>query len=434
LSTRVAYDVSFLGRFFDRPAEQSGVYRVVEELLHSLSRRPDVALTAVGLCGDDPLSDSVRAALYVEGRPRDLSCGFSHTFRGRLGLERLYASAFTAAARGTGAAWSRRLRGALYRLAYTYKVDDLRHSLDPREFDVFHSPFLPLPPRELTGPLPRLLTVYDLISVNQPQFMPAEIVALIEAVMASVDPGRDWVACISEFTKQEFCEHTGMQPERVFVTPLAAAENFRPVADAGALKEVRRRYGIPDGEYFLGVGVLQPRKNLAHLIRCFFRLQAEQALPDTHLVLAGAQGWMEEEIFAAATGSTRLRSRVVFTGHVADRDMAALYSGALGFVYPSLYEGFGLPPLEAMQCGAPVITSSTTALPEVVGGAGLTVDPRDEDALCQAMLDVARDAGLRRELRRKGLARAEEFSWGRCAAETARAYRAAAGAPGRPGK
>jgi glycosyltransferase involved in cell wall biosynthesis len=435
LSLRVAYDVSFLARFFDRPGGQSGVFRVVEELLFALARRDDVSLTAVGLCGDEPLADSVRSRLYVESRAARLACGFSHTFRGRLGLERLYASAFTAAAAGEHdrsprAVLMRRLRGLLYRLAYTYRVDGLRHALDAEAFDVFHSPFPRLPPRELTRGLARVLTIYDLIFVNRPEFMPAEIVSFMEAVLRSLDPERDWATCISEFTKRELCERTGMSPARVFVAPLAAAPHFRPVADAGALADARARYRIPGGDYFLGVGVLQPRKNLAHLIRCFDRLLAEQELPDTYLVLAGAEGWMQDEIFAAAAGP-RLRSRVLFTGHVADEDLAALYSGALAFVYPSLYEGFGLPPLEAMACGTPVITSDTTALPEVVGDAGLMVNPSDADALCQAMLRVAGDEGLRRELSRRGLERAAAFSWGRCAVETVRAYEAAVGHPSR---
>jgi glycosyltransferase involved in cell wall biosynthesis len=436
LSVRVAYDVSFLARFFDRPDEQSGVYRSVEEMLYALALRDDLSLTAVGVCGDEPLADSVRSRLYVESRAGRLaSCDFRHTFRGRLGLERLYASAFAADASGElerlprrapRALWLRGLRSLLYRLAYTYRVDELRHALDPGRFDVFHSPFPPLPPRVLTGGAARVLTIYDLIFVNRPEFMPAEIISFMQRVLHSIDAGRDWVACISEFTKEEFCEHTGMAPERVFVTPLAAAPHFRPVREAAALDAARRRYGIPEGDYFLGVGVLQPRKNLAHLIRCFFRLLAEQNLPDTHLVLAGAQGWMQDEIFAAADASSRERSRVIFAGHVADEDLAAVYGGALAFVYPSLYEGFGLPPLEAMACGTPVITSNTTALPEVVGDAGLTVAPTDADALCGEMLRVARDGRLRAELSERGLRRASEFSWARCAAETVKAYGAAA--------
>ncbi|MFZ0751992.1 MAG: glycosyltransferase family 1 protein, partial [Pyrinomonadaceae bacterium] len=179
--------------------------------------------------------------------------------------------------------------------------------------------------------------------------------------------------------------------------------------------------------YFLSLAAPQPRKNLAHLIRCFFRLLEEQPGLDVKLVLAGSksQGWMYDEVFEAAAAAPKYRDRVAFTGFVADEDLAALYSGALGFIFPSLYEGFGLPPLEAMACGTPVISSDATALPEVVGGAGLMVKPTDEDALCEAMLNLLNDSRLRQELRRKGLERASEFSWQRCAAETVNVYRTA---------
>jgi glycosyltransferase involved in cell wall biosynthesis len=320
------------------------------------------------------------------------------------------------------------MRSVLYRLLHTYKMDDLQHWINPREIDVYHSPFLKLPAREVTGRLPRILTIYDLIFINRPDFMPDHLVSFLHEIFKSVDPDRDWATSISEFTKQEYCEHSGMSPDRVFVTPLAAAPHFHPVMDQEEIALARRRYDIPEGNYFLGLGVLQPRKNLSHLIRCFFRVLEEQHLPDTYLVLAGAQGWMYDEIFAEAVGiKSGDRSRVILTGHVADDDLAALYSGATAFVYPSLYEGFGLPPLEAMACGTAVITSNVTALPEVVGSAGRTVSPTDSDALCQAMLDLLLDQGYRQELGRKGLERAAEFSWKRCAEETAKAYQVVAG-------
>lgn len=437
MGIRVAYDITFLSWFFDRPWEQSGVYRVVEELFNALCLSNEVALTAVSLSGDDPLRDSVRSRLSLEGREDKLACDFRHSFRSRLRLTRLYAEVFRSFASGEAdrlshyslrAVYLRRMRGLLYRLIHTYKIDDLRHWVDSDEIDVYHSPFSKLPPRALTGRLPRILTVYDLIFINQPEFMPDYMTSFLHEIFKSVDPERDWIASISEFTKQEYCEHAGMSPERVFVTPLAAAPHFHHISDPDPIALARRRYNIPEGDYFLGLGVLQPRKNLAHLIRCFFRVLEEQHLPDTYLVLAGAHGWMYNEIFAEAEGiKSGDRSRVILTGHVADKDLAALYSGAVAFVYPSLYEGFGLPPLEAMACGTPVITSNVTALPEVVGEAGRTVSPTDSDALCQAMLDLLLNQGYRQELGRKGLERAAGFSWKRCAEQTARAYRVVAG-------
>jgi glycosyltransferase involved in cell wall biosynthesis len=136
---------------------------------------------------------------------------------------------------------------------------------------------------------------------------------------------------------------------------------------------------------------------------------------------------MYDEILAAAESSSKYKSRLIFTGFVAEEDLAALYSGAVAFVFPSLYEGFGLPALEAMACGTPVITSSTTSLPEVVGDAALLVDPMDPDALRDAMSTILSDHSLRADLRRKGLRRATEFSWTRCAELTAGTYYRAVG-------
>jgi glycosyltransferase involved in cell wall biosynthesis len=219
-----------------------------------------------------------------------------------------------------------------------------------------------------------------------------------------------------------------MSPERVKVILLAAAAHFRPVHDAEKIGDARRRYAIPEGDYLLSIANLEPRKNLSHLIHSFLELCAAQPDRDLSLVLVGSKGWMYEDILAVSSNSV-FSSRVIFTGHIPDADLSTIYSGAVAFVYPSLYEGFGLPPLEAMQCGVPVITSNTTSLPEVVGDAAITVDPSDGDALCDAILRVLSDTQLRADLSRKGLARAQDFSWARCAGQTVELYRTAIGHP-----
>ena len=438
MTIRVAYDISLLGQYLGRPESMCGIARVYEEVLFELSKRDDVQVAAVSICGEgDPLQDSIQSHQYFRTQEGRIRGRYVPSFSSRLGLTGLYHNAFSAcppeelaggAGQGVGAALRRGGRSVLYRLSYKYGLDSLRRSFDGGKYDVFHSSYLRLPSRELTGAVPRVLTIYDLIPVLAREYVTPVMTSLFEQILASLDVRRDWVTCISQHTKDEFCEYTGMSPDRAFVTPLAAAPHFHPVEDASRIAEVRSRYGLPEGAYFLSLAAPQPRKNLAHLIRCFFRLLDEQDLPDTYLVLAGstAQGWMYDEIFAAAKGSERHRSRVVFTGYAHDEDLAALYSGALAFVFPSLYEGFGLPPLEAMACGTPVVTSNVTALPEVVGDAGLTVAPDDADALCGAMLSLASDETLRRELGRRGLERAALFSWRNCAEQTVRAYRAAA--------
>jgi glycosyltransferase involved in cell wall biosynthesis len=287
---------------------------------------------------------------------------------------------------------------------------------------------LSLPPRDFTGDLPRVITIYDLIPVTRPDFVTENQTRRFQTLLNRIDVERDWVICISEFTKMEFCERTGMSRERVVAVPLAAAPGFRRIADPEVIAATRLRYHIPEGEYLLCLAAPQPRKNLAHLIRSFFRLLDEQHRPDTYLVLAGSRehGWMYDEVFAAAD-SSKHRSRLIFTGYVAEEDLPVLYSGAVAFVFPSLYEGFGLPVLEAMACGTPVITSNTTSLQEVAGDAALLINPMAPDELCEAMSTILADHSLREELRHRGLMRAAEFSWKTCGDLTAQVYDLAAG-------
>jgi glycosyltransferase involved in cell wall biosynthesis len=170
---------------------------------------------------------------------------------------------------------------------------------------------------------------------------------------------------------------------------------------------------------------LEPRKNIHHVIRCFSKTVLGEEIDDLCLVLVGTKGWDYGKVFEELSRYPALRKRIILTGYVDFEDLAPLYSGALAFVYPSLYEGFGLPPLEAMKCGTPVITSNTSSLPEVVGDAGTMVSPTDEDALCHAMLEIFRDSALRTRMSERSLARADLFSWEKCIEETIRAYRIA---------
>ncbi|HEX8694709.1 MAG TPA: glycosyltransferase family 1 protein [Longimicrobium sp.] len=289
--------------------------------------------------------------------------------------------------------------------------------------DVFHSPGTPLPPRPRGRSPRRLLTVYDLVHVRFPDVYGPAYSQTAQSLLDSVRDG-DWVITTSESTRAELCERGVAPPGRVCVVPLAAdREIFHPCADPVRVRAVREKYGIPDGPYLLSVNPLDPRKNMHHAVRAFARL-AEEAR-DLSFVLVGHAGAGSRHVQEALEEVGGVRGRVILTGYAEDEELAPLYSGATAFVYPSLYEGFGLPPLEAMQCGTPVITSNTSSLPEVVGDAGLMVDPGDIDALCEAMLKVYRDAALRERMRAKSLARAAEFSWERCTEQTLAAYRAA---------
>lgn len=228
------------------------------------------------------------------------------------------------------------------------------------------------------------------------------------------------VIAISESTKRDIVEYLDIPEERIAVTHLAADGAYKPIDDDRLLDEVRARYQL-DGDFLFYVGTVEPRKNLARLIKAYSRL--EPSVRDHYrLVIAGGSGWLNSDIYALVE-SLKLEGSVRFLGYVAAADLPVLYNLATAFAYPSLYEGFGLPPLEAMACGVPVVTSNVSSLPEVVGDAALTVDPTDVDMLSDALGSLLRDEALRASLRRKGLYRAAEFSWERAAKETLAVYR-----------
>jgi glycosyltransferase involved in cell wall biosynthesis len=291
--------------------------------------------------------------------------------------------------------------------------------------DIFHSPAAPLPARAASVRAPgRLLTVYDLSYLRFPQIYGPAYAAVMNAALQSIT-GDDWVITSSQATRCELIERKVASAERIFVSALAAdPATFYPCRDEGALEDVRRRLGIPEGPYLLSVNSPDPRKNLAHAVRAFGRVVRQERVQDLSLVLAGNSGPGSDGVHAAVHAIPGLRDRVRFTGYVADDDLAALYSGALALIYPSIYEGFGLPPLEAMQCGTPVVTSNTSSLPEVVGDAGLMLDPHDEDALSAAVLRLYRDRHFRATLSAASLSRSSSFTWERNIDQTLTAYRA----------
>lgn len=225
----------------------------------------------------------------------------------------------------------------------------------------------------------------------------------------------DRIITISEASKLDIIRHYRVSEKKISVTLLAADEKFRPVPAGAASSSIE---SIP-GPYILNVGTLEPRKNLAGLLRAFADARSK-GMPHT-LVVCGAPGWGRSPL-AGLMRELALDNAVVFTGFVEDADLTHLYAGADFFVYPSLYEGFGLPVLEAMACGTPVITSNVSSLPEVAGDAALLVDPRSMKELSGAMLKLTGDANLRTAMRDRGIIQAARFSWERTAQETWELY------------
>jgi glycosyltransferase involved in cell wall biosynthesis len=294
--------------------------------------------------------------------------------------------------------------------------------------DIYHSTIFEIPKqvRDYKHVKP-FLTIYDLIPIMYPSFFEVKPkrTHFLNAILESLQI-EDWIICISESTKNDLCEYRRVDPFRIFVTPLAADRQvFYPCTSPQRKNIIFEKYSIPDAPFFLGLSTLEPRKNIAHTVKCFLALLAQEKIENVNLVLVGAKGWKYHEIFEAAGCLPELSDRIIFTGFVDDEDLATIYSNALAFIYMSLYEGFGLPPLEAMNCGIPVITSNTSSLPEVVGDAGIMLPPSDRDLLCQAMLKIYSQEGLRNELSVKSLDRCSLFSWNRTCEATIRAYKTA---------
>lgn len=287
--------------------------------------------------------------------------------------------------------------------------------------DIFHSFYYPINNeiRKYTN-LKKVVTVHDLIPILFPELHFNS--SLIQNVIASI--GKDGYAiCVSENTKKDLLNYAPhLSPDRVFVNLLAASKSlFYVCQNEAKFNSIKRKYKLPE-KYFLSVGTLEPRKNVDLVIRAFLKVVKENAIDDLGLVLVGAKGWDYDKIFDEYNNAQELRDRIVITGRVPDEDLASLYSHAHSFYYMSFYEGFGLPPLEAMQCGVATVTSNTSSLPEVVGDAGITLDPKDEESLSKIMLDLYQDDSLRGEFAKKGLNRSALFSWEKSADELVTIY------------
>ncbi len=273
--------------------------------------------------------------------------------------------------------------------------------------DLFYSPDFVLPP-QMTGR--RVLTVHDLAFLVHPECAVPSLEWYLHRAVGRAIARADLILADSENTRQDLIRLRGVEPERVQVLYAGVGPAFSPVQDRALLAGVRARYTLPE-RFLLTVGTIEPRKNLPRLFAALASLPEPLRLP---LLVVGKRGWLYEETFAAVA-RLGLEGQVRFLGFVPDADMPALYTLALALVYVPVYEGFGLPPLEAMACGTPVLTSSTSSLPEVVGEAALQVDPADGEAIAAGMRRLVEDAGLRAQLRQAGLAQAGRFSWERSA-------------------
>jgi len=300
----------------------------------------------------------------------------------------------------------------LIRIPLTLSAELRKHPVDVLHVQFTAPPFCPCPV---------VVSVHDLSFEHLPQTFLRRSRTQLRLTVRHSARRADRILTLSEHTRGDVIETYKIDPAKIIAIPLAAPAHFGPIDDAKELQRVRHTYGI-DGEYVLSVGSIQPRKNLVRLIKAYASLQGVQTRNRSpKLVIVGKRGWLYDETLRALE-ETGVKDSVVLTGYVPESDLPALYSGALCFVYPSYFEGFGLPPLEAMKCGAPVVVGNATSLPEVVGDAGLKVDPFDISAIAGAIKELVNNSELRTELRVKGLKRAELFDWRNTARQTLKVY------------
>ena len=291
-----------------------------------------------------------------------------------------------------------------------------------RRYELYHE----LNSVPLGFPAPVVLTILDLSVRLYPETHPGVRVEIFNRYFYNSLKHVRRIITISGAIKKELVEMLGVPTDRIDVIHLAADEHFRPIPPA-QVRGYLRQQGLPE-RYILYLGTLEPRKNLAFLLRAYadlpFRLRSRFPL-----VLAGFKGWPGDDspyrALEREVEELGLNDRVIFTGFVPEADLPFLYNGAVAFVFPSIYEGFGLPPLEAMQCGVPVIASDVPALAEVIGGAGDLLRVEDQSAWTAGLAKVLEDAEYREELSRRGISRARSFSWDKCARQTIATYEAA---------
>lgn len=262
-------------------------------------------------------------------------------------------------------------------------------------------------------------TLHDLIFLRYPEYHLPYNRWYLAFTMPRYLRAAEVVITPSEWSKQDAIKYYGLPESKIKVIPEAPAPTFQPVTDWALLNHIRQKYNLPQ-KFILHVGTIEPRKNLSRLLTAFQPLLADW--PDLKLVLIGKRGWLYESFFRHLR-TLGLEDCVIFPGYVAEADLPAFYQLAEVFVFPSLYEGFGLPPLEAMACGAPVISSNSSSLPEVVGDAGILIDPTDTAALSSALRHVLSDAERRQDLRLRGLVQAQKFSWRKVVDELEAVYR-----------
>lgn len=291
------------------------------------------------------------------------------------------------------------------------------YGIKKNKIDVFHEPFFTAP---IIKRCPTVITVYDVSFLYIPFCYTFRTRLYLKSLLPMSLKRSDLIIAISKNTKKDIIDNFSISPDKIIVIYPGVEEDFKPVEDREELERVKRLYKIR-GDFILSTGGLSPRKNFIRLIKALKMLRDNKKI-DLKLVIVGVKGWMYEPIFKEIS-INGLERDVLFCGHVPKEQLVRLYNAAAAFIYPSLYEGFGMPILEAMACGCPVVASKVSSMPEACGDAALLIDPKNIEALSDAIYKMITDEPLRKDLIRKGMNQAKKFSWQKTAEETLTVYR-----------
>lgn len=280
--------------------------------------------------------------------------------------------------------------------------------------DIYYSTYFPIPEQvRMNRNIKKVYTVHDIIPIIHPEYFSSSFNEKILIEVIDNIKTDDFVISVSESTKRDILKYRhDLIEKQIIVSHLAASDKFYKVTDFTKIEYIKNKYKINCEKYILSVCTIEPRKNLGVLIKAYKSLLENTPEFNVKLVLIGSYGWNSGQLIKDIEEiNSNYQTPIILTGFIPDDDLADLYSGAFMFVYPSLYEGFGLPVLEAMQCGLPVITSNNSSLPEVVGDSGILIDPSDNIALENAIKNLYNNPDLRQSLTEKSLLRAKKFNW-----------------------
>lgn len=282
--------------------------------------------------------------------------------------------------------------------------------------DILHLQYFPI----FTKKCSIVATIHDISFEHYPEYFTKKDLFMNKILIPKLAKQADKILTVSNFSKQDIVDKYGINPEKIVVTHLATSEKFKIIKDYNLLQQVKTKFNL-NGEYILTVGNLQPRKNLSRLFTAYINMR-DKKLINEKLVVVGKKAWLYSDIFNFVNES-KYKEDIIFTDYVEEEELALLYNGAKLFVYPSVFEGFGLPSLEAMSCGTPVVTSNITSIPEVTGNAAVLFNPWNVDDIEEKIVTTIKDQNMLNKLSDLGLKRSQEFSWKKTAETTFEVYK-----------